>query len=131
MKSYIRGTFRVTVPLVLLSLIYLAAMLLITPAAFPKYVDAMPYFLVLWIGYAWTILGNPLTILVLSINRADAAMYISLGQLALTVVSHYLFITRLGAMGAAVSTVLMWFLAGTVSLWYLYVNRREIEKLPV
>jgi Na+-driven multidrug efflux pump len=111
-----------------IGLLYLVAMYFATPAFFPKYSASIPLFSVLFIGYAWTIIGNPLTMLMLSINRARIATYVALGQLVLTVVSHYYFITVMGSMGAAVSSVLVWFAAGSVSMLYIYVHRHEIGR---
>ena len=127
MRSYIRRSLQVTIPLIALCGVYAIAVCIAIPAYFPKYASAIPYFLVLFVGYAWTIVGNPLTTLVLSINRAHVVTIISIAQLFLTTASHYCFIGWIGAMGAAVSTVLMWFLAGGVSLWYLFLHRHEIE----
>jgi O-antigen/teichoic acid export membrane protein len=131
LRAYIRRTFQVTLPVSVLALLYLVALLILTPSVFPKYAGAMPYFVILWVGYVWTIVGNPLTILVLSLDRAKIATAINLAQLLLSILSHYVFISAMGALGAALSTVLMWFLFGTVSLWYLYTHRRLIETLPV
>jgi O-antigen/teichoic acid export membrane protein len=130
MRSYIRRSLQVTLPLVAICGVYAVVVWLAIPAYFPKYTNAIPYFLLLFVGYAWTIVGNPLTTLVLSINRAHVVTIISIAQLVFSTASHYIFIGWMGAMGAAVSTVLMWFLAGGVSLWYLYVHRHEIETAP-
>ena len=127
MRQYIRKSMQITVPLLVLSVLYAAAVTIGITLFLPKYLGARPLFLVLFIGYAWTIFGNPLTMLVLSINRAHVVTTISIVQLFCTVASHYYFISAMGAMGAAVSTVLMWFLAGAVSLWYLYTHRHAIE----
>lgn len=127
MRSYIRRSLQVTLPLIALCAVYALAVCLAVPAYFPKYASAIPYFLVLFVGYAWTIVGNPLTTLVLSINRAHVVTIISIAQLFLTTASHYVFIGWMGSMGAAISTVVMWFLAGGVSLSYLYRHRHEIE----
>ncbi|MCB2204263.1 oligosaccharide flippase family protein [bacterium] len=126
MRRYVRRTFSVSLPVTGIGLLYLVAMYFITPQYFPNYTASMPLFAVLFIGYAWTIIGNPLTILILSLNRARIATYIALGQLVLTVASHYYFITTLGSMGAAISSVLVWFIAGTVSMLYIYRHRHEI-----
>jgi O-antigen/teichoic acid export membrane protein len=128
MRRYVRRTFAVSLPVTGIGLLYLVAMYFATPAFFPKYSASIPLFSVLFIGYAWTIIGNPLTMLMLSINRARIATYVALGQLVLTVVSHYYFITVMGSMGAAVSSVLVWFAAGSVSMLYIYVHRHEIGR---
>lgn len=122
-RVYVRRTFQVTLPLVAASLVYLAALRLAMPRWFPNYIDAFPIFAVLFLGYAWTIIGNPLTMLMLSMNRAQVVAAISLAQLVVTIISHYLFITALGAIGAALSTVLVWFLAGGISMFYIYRRR--------
>ncbi len=126
MRRYVRRTFSVSLPVTGMGLLYLLAMYFITPVYFDKYTASMPLFAVLFIGYAWTIIGNPLTMLMLSINRARIATYVALGQLLLTVVSHYYFITVMGSMGAAISSVLVWFIAGMVSMLYIYRHRHEI-----
>jgi O-antigen/teichoic acid export membrane protein len=127
MRRYVMKSFQVTIPLVAMSALYLLGMIFIIPRWFPNYTGALPLFAVLFIGYAWTIFGNPLTILVLTINRARVVTYISVVQLAVTIASHYWFITHYGGLGAAVSTVLLWFLAGLASLSYLYKNRHAID----
>ncbi len=129
MKAYIRASLRVTIPLAFISLVYLGILTFIIPTHFPNYSGAIPLFAVLSVGYVWTILGNPLTLLVLSINKAWVASVISVIQLGVTAFSHYWFIHAMGAMGAAVSTVLIWFAAGIVSLVYLYKHRHAIEKV--
>ncbi|MDH7514511.1 MAG: oligosaccharide flippase family protein [Bacteroidota bacterium] len=131
MRHYVRRTLQVTLPLIGLSMIYGAVIVLMIPSMFPNYTPSIPLFSILFIGYAWTIFGNPLTTLVLSIGRASAAAMISFVQLCLTVFSHYLFIRWLGALGAALSTVLIWSIAGTVSLLYLYRHRHEIENITI
>ncbi|MDT8325245.1 MAG: oligosaccharide flippase family protein [Bacteroidota bacterium] len=126
MRRYVLRTFTVSLPVTGIGLLYLLVMYFITPLYFEKYTASMPLFAVLFIGYAWTIVGNPLTMLMLSINRARIATYVALGQLLLTVASHYYFITVLGSMGAAVSSVLVWFVAGSISMLYIYRHRHEI-----
>ncbi|MBR9974938.1 MAG: oligosaccharide flippase family protein [Bacteroidetes bacterium] len=126
MRRYARRTFAVSLPVTGIGLIYLGTMYFVTPAVFPNYTASMPLFAVLFVGYAWTIVGNPLTMLMLSIGRQRMATYIALGQLAVTAVSHYLFITAMGSMGAALSSVLVWFAAGIVSMIYIYLHRHDI-----
>ena len=126
MRRYVRRTFAVSFPVAGIGLLYLVAMYAVTPAFFPKYTASMPLFAVLFIGYAWTIVGNPLTMLMLSIGRERMGTWIALGQLVLTVASHYWFITHHGSMGAAVSSVLVWFAAGLVSMTYIYLHRQDI-----
>lgn len=126
MRRYVRRTFTVSLPVTGLGFAYLVAMYFVTPAFFPNYTASMPLFAVLFIGYAWTIIGNPITMLMLSIGRQRMATWIALGQLLLTVVSHYWFITHMGSMGAAVSSVLVWFAAGIVSMLYIYLHRHDI-----
>lgn len=127
MRSYVRRSLQVTVPVSLLSIAYAVLVAFLVPEFFPKYGPSVPMFGVLVLGYVWTILGNPLTMLVLSINRANIVTMISAVQLLITLVSHYFFILALGAIGAAISTVLLWFAAGSFSMWYLYSHRHEIE----
>jgi len=126
MRRYVRRSFSVSLPVTGIGLLYLLVVLLATPEFFPKYTASLPLFAVLFVGYAWTIIGNPLTMLILSINRARTATWIALGQLALTLGSHYLFISFMGSMGAAVSSVLVWFAAGLVSMTYIYLHRHEV-----
>lgn len=127
LRQYVRRTLKVTLPMAGVSLLYLGAVVFAAPHLFPKYVAALPIFAVLWCGYVWTILGNPLTMLVMSINKASTVAAIGMAQLALTIVSHAVFIRHFRGMGAAVSTLLMWLLAGTASLAYLYMHRRSID----
>jgi len=129
MRRYVRRTFTVTLPVTAIGLAYVIVIFLATPEFFPKYTPSLPLFAVLFIGYAWTIIGNPLTILMLSIDRARIATWVALGQLCVTVVSHYLFITYMGSMGAAVSSVIVWFAAGIVSMTYIYLHRHEITRV--
>lgn len=126
-RAYVRRTFQVTLPLVAASLVYLAALWIAMPRWFPNYVDAFPIFAVLFLGYAWTIIGNPLTMLMLSMNRAQIVAAISLAQLVVTLASHYVFITTFGAIGAALSTVLVWFLAGGISMLYIFRRRERFD----
>ncbi len=127
MRRYVGRTFAVSLPVAGIGLVYLIAMYFVTPAFFPNYTDSMPLFAVLFIGYAWTIIGNPLTMLMLSIGRERVGTWVALGQLLLTLGSHYWFIMHMGSMGAAVSSVLVWFAAGIVSMLYIYFHRRDIE----
>ncbi|MBE0645174.1 MAG: oligosaccharide flippase family protein [Bacteroidetes bacterium] len=127
MRRYVGRTFAVSLPVTGIGFIYLIAMYFVTPAFFPKYTESMPLFAVLFIGYAWTIIGNPLTMLMLSIGRERVGTWVALGQLVLTVASHYWFITHMGSMGAAISSVLVWFAAGSISMLYIYLHRKEIE----
>jgi len=131
MKLYIAESLRITVPVTMLSLIYLVCVSVGVPLLFPNYQDVIPLFLLLFIGYAWTIIGNPLTMLVLSINKAEVVSFISFIQLILTVLSHYVFILWFGVIGAAISTALLWFLSGGYSLYYLSKNMDEIDHLLV
>lgn len=126
MRRYLRRTFAVSLPVTGIGLTYLIVMTVVTPEFFPSYTASMPLFAVLFIGYAWTIIGNPVTMLMLSIGRQRMATWIALGQLLLTAVSHYVFITAFGSMGAALSSVLVWFAAGIVSMLYIYTHRHEI-----
>lgn len=129
MRRYVRRTFSVTLPVTAIGFAYVIVVFLATPEFFPKYTASLPLFAVLFVGYAWTIIGNPLTILMLSIDRARIATWVALGQLAVTIVSHYLFIMNMGSMGAAVSSILVWFAAGTVSMMYIYFHRHEIARV--
>jgi O-antigen/teichoic acid export membrane protein len=126
MRRYLRRTLAVSLPVTGLGLLYMLALFIVIPHWFPAYEPSIPLFAVLFIGYAWTIVGNPVTMLILSINRARAATWIALAQLVVTLASHYYFITSMGAMGAAVSSVLVWFAAGTVTMWYIWIHRSEI-----
>ncbi len=128
MRGYIKRSMQVTLPLIAMSTIYGAGVVLIVPVYFPDYAPSVPLFAVLFIGYAWTLFGNPLTTLVLSINRAKTVAAISFAQLIATIISHYFFISEYGVMGAAVSTVIVWFAAGSFSLGYLHRHRNEIEQ---
>lgn len=129
MRRYVRRTFIVTLPVTGIGLAYLAIMYFAVPRYFETYVDALPMFSVLFIGYAWTIIGNPLTMLMLSIGRERVGTYIALVQLPVTIVSHYLFIGSMGSMGAAISSVIIWFAAGIFSLAYIYLHRHEITSV--
>lgn len=131
MRRYIRHSFSVSLPVAGLGCLYLIAMYLAIPVFFPAYAASMPLFAVLFVGYAWTIIGNPLTMLMLSIGRERIATWIALGQLAVTGLSHYYFITVLGSMGAAISSVLIWFAAGAVTLFYIYFHRNEITDVII
>jgi O-antigen/teichoic acid export membrane protein len=126
MRRYVRRTFSLTLPVAGLGLIYLIAMYALVPVAFPAYTASMPLFAVLFFGYTWTIIGNPLTMLILSIGRERIATWIALGQLVLTLLSHYIFITVLGSMGAAISSVIIWFVAGSITLLFVYMHRHEV-----
>ncbi len=128
MSRYLRHTFTVSLPVTGIGLLYMAVLYVIVPRWFPAYSESLPLFSVLFIGYAWTIIGNPVTMLILSINRARVATWIALGQLVVTAGSHYFFITSMGAMGAAVSSVLVWFAAGIITMLYIYAHRAEIER---
>ncbi|MFZ1731200.1 MAG: oligosaccharide flippase family protein [Bacteroidota bacterium] len=127
MRRYVGRTFAVSLPVTGIGLIYLITMYFATPVFFPKYTASMPLFAVLFIGYAWTIIGNPITMLMLSIGRERMGTWVALGQLLLTIGSHYWFITQMGSMGAAISSVLVWFAAGTLSMIYIYFHRHEVE----
>lgn len=127
MRRYLRRTFAVSLPVTGIGLLYLVVMYFATPLFFPNYTASMPLFAVLFVGYAWTIIGNPVTMLMLSIGRQRMATWIALGQLLLTAVSHYLFISAMGSIGAAVSSVLVWFAAGVVSMVYIYHRRHDIS----
>ncbi len=129
MTRYLKRTLAVSLPVTGVGLLYMAALYVVIPLWFPAYSETLPLFAVLFIGYAWTIIGNPVTMLILSINRARVATWIALAQLALTAASHYFFITQMGAIGAAISSVLVWFAAGTVTMVYIWLHRSEIERV--
>jgi O-antigen/teichoic acid export membrane protein len=127
MQRYLGRTFAVSLPVTGIGLLYVIAMYFVTPVYFPNYTASLPLFAILFIGYAWTIIGNPITMLMLSIGRERMGTWIALGQLLLTVVSHYWFIGHMGSTGAAVSSVLVWFAAGIVSMLFIYLHRGEVE----
>ncbi len=127
MKRYVKRTLQVSVPVAAGSAFYVVALYLLIPAYFPDYTSALPVVYILYIGWAWTIIGNPLTMLMLSLNKANVATAVSIVQLVVTIVSHYLFIQWLGGVGAALSNVVIWFAAGSYSLWYIYTHRKDIE----
>ena len=129
MKAYVWQSLRVSVPLLFVSIVYWGVMVFAIPRFFPSYEDAVLPFSILFLGYAWTIVGNPITMLVLSMNKSAVAATINLVQLILTAVSHYVLISYYGAQGAAISTVLMWFIAGTVSMVYVYRHRFIINTI--
>lgn len=129
MRSYLQKTFAVSLPVTALGLLYMLGLYFAIPEYFPAYADSLPLFALLFIGYAWTIIGNPVTMLILSINHAHVATYIALGQLLITVVAHYFFITHMGGMGAALSSVLVWFVAGSVTMLYTWIHRHDIERI--
>jgi O-antigen/teichoic acid export membrane protein len=129
MKSFVRHSFRLTVPLTAVAAVYGILVVLAIPRLFPSYTGAIPLFVILFLGYAWTIIGNPITMLILSLDRPRVAAFINLAQLILTAVSHYILIALFGAVGAAVSTVLMWFIAGAVSMSYVYRHRYLINDI--
>jgi O-antigen/teichoic acid export membrane protein len=129
MKEYVRHSFRLSVPLALAGAVYWLLVVLAIPRWFPSYGESIVPFSILCLGYEWTIVGNPITTLILSMDRPKVSAIINLAQLFLTVISHYILITLCGAIGAAVSTVLMWFIAGTVSMLYVYRHRFSINAL--
>lgn len=129
LNAYVRRSLGVTIPLVLLSLGYMAGVSFFVPAFLPNYRDAVPVFLVLSLGYVWTILGNPITMLLLSLNRTDIAAGIAFVQLVVTAVSHYILISAWGAMGAAISTLLVWLVFGGLTMVVVWKRRSTIESV--
>jgi O-antigen/teichoic acid export membrane protein len=129
MRRYVGRTFALSLPVTGIGFIYFITMYFVTPVFFPKYTESIPLFAVLFIGYAWTIIGNPITMLMLSIGRQRMGTWVALVQLLVTVVSHYLFIKHMGSMGAAVSSVLVWFSMGSLSMLYIYLHRHEVETI--
>lgn len=127
LRKYIRSSFKVSVPVAALTVLYLIAVLLAVPVFFPAYTDSIPLIIVLYFGWIWTLVGNPITILLLSLNRANVATYISFGQLIVTGVMHWYFATYFGAMGVAVSSLFVWLLAGCVTYAFIYKYRHQIE----
>lgn len=126
-RMYVKDSFTLTIPVSISCALYIVLLHFFLPAFAPAYEHAYLIFLILSVGHLFTILANPITMLILTLGRSHIVAAISVVQLLLTVVSHTIFILWLGNSGAAVSTVLMWFLAGTGSLWYLYHKKHLIE----
>jgi O-antigen/teichoic acid export membrane protein len=127
LKQYVKRTLQITIPLSIASILYVLGLVFLVPVLLPDYAPALPVVYILTVGWVWTIIGNPLTMLMLALNKANIATAVSIVQLMVTIVSHYLFINWLGGIGAAISNVLIWFVFGSYSLWYIYSHRSAIE----
>lgn len=127
MKNFIRQTLSLSIPLSIAMSVYALLLYFILPSFAPEYTTAYPAFFILFIGYIFTILVNPITMLILTIGKPHIVAAISLTQLVITVIMHTVFILWLGSIGAAVSSVIIWLLAGTTSLWYLYLHKHHIN----
>lgn len=106
LRNYVKGTFRVT-PLVLLVALplLLFAHPLIGYLFGDAYIDAVPIFRVLLVSFVMSVVMNPASLALYSLDRADLLAFMNLAQLGINFFGNLLLIPAMGGLGASVSSL--------------------------
>lgn len=129
MLVYVKQTLKISIPVSVVSLTYLGVLHLVIPWFFVNITGSLPIINWLFAGYIFTILGNPVTILITAMGDTKVVAMINIIQFIVTLILHYVFITQLGSIGAAISSFIIWVIAGTFSFWYIYNNQFKFDHL--
>ena len=123
MKSYMLFFLIISVLMLLVSFLFADFILALLDPNFVKYSDS---FLILMIGIVGIFIfrglyGNLLS----SIGKAHVNYYIATFSLILNVVSNYFLIPEYGILGAAITTAILMWLSGIISMivfWKIYTK---------
>lgn len=93
-----------------------------------KYIDAIGLFQVLLIGSMFTLIFNPLLVILYAKNRPQNLTIVYIIQLSLSFIGHMIYIPRYGAMGSAAVVSSVKILGGIL---VLFMTLREIYRPAV
>ncbi len=127
-KHYIRQSFLLTIPVSALSLLYMFVVYFVLPRYAPAYTQAYPAFFVLCVSSIAVILTSPISLLIYTIGKSNVAAGIAVLQLLAMAILDYIFITRFGAIGAALGSLVVWTLSGAVSTVYVYSRQHLFDE---
>jgi O-antigen/teichoic acid export membrane protein len=124
-KKYVIKTLKTTVPLSILFLLFWFMIEIVIPKYFGNYVSSLPVFRILLFAYMFVLLGNPITVLLLTINKQKIALYINIFQLIINIFLNLILYSWLDMVGVALGTLLTFLVGGIVTFAYLY---RYVQK---
>jgi O-antigen/teichoic acid export membrane protein len=120
LRKYVKSTFRVTSFAVLAALpLILFASPVVRFLFGERYVDAVPIFTVLLIGFLLSVLLNPASLAFYSLERADLLAYLNLIQLGINFTGNLLLIPHLGGFGASLSSLAVRVFGSVYILYFL------------
>jgi O-antigen/teichoic acid export membrane protein len=85
-----------------------------------KYMDAVPIFTVLLLGFLLSILLNPASLVFYSLERADLLAWLNLVQLGINFAGNLVLIPQLGGLGAALSSLAVRVFGSVYILYFLW-----------
>jgi len=119
--EYIKKSLKFTIPIIVLLIILLfIAKSLIIIFYGVEYQSSVVIFQILIIGFAISIIINPISLIIYSLNMPEILAYLNIIQLILTFFGNILLIPPYGAVGASITTLLIRIIGGIFISAYVY-----------
>jgi len=119
--EYIKKSLKFTIPIIVLLIILLfIAKSLIIFFYGVEYQSSVVIFQILIIGFAISIIINPISLIIYSLNMPEILAYLNIIQLILTFFGNILLIPPYGAVGASITTLLIRIIGGIFISTYVY-----------
>jgi O-antigen/teichoic acid export membrane protein len=129
LRSYVKKIVGFTIPVIIpLGIMLILSKYLILHIYGDEYLTSAVIFQILIIGFAFTIIINPISLIIYSINKPRQLTFLNIAQLILNFILNLLLIPSYGAIGAALATLAV-NLMGTmfISVYiYRYLRRHPI-----
>jgi O-antigen/teichoic acid export membrane protein len=121
LRRYVKDTFRITPFAVIVALPLLFFARPVVGFVFgEKYMDAVPIFTVLLLGFLLSVLLNPASLVFYSLERADLLAWLNLVQLGINFAGNLVLIPQLGGLGAALSSLAVRVFGSVYILYFLW-----------
>jgi len=134
--EYIRKSLRFTIPILvpLIILLFIAKPLIMIFYGV-KYQQSVIIFQTLIIGFALSIIINPISLIIYSLNKPEILAYLNIIQLILNFFGNILLIPPYGAVGAAITTLIVRIIGTIFICAYIYsiirAKKSSDEFIPI
>jgi O-antigen/teichoic acid export membrane protein len=108
MRFFVRKSLKFTMPIVIPSVILLFLSQPIIDLAYGlEFLPSVTVFQILVVSFSFAVIINPVSLVIFSMNKPQILAYLNVLQLLLTFSANMILIPTYGAVGAAVSTLLV------------------------
>lgn len=118
-KSFIFSTLKITLPLSLGFVVFSILVELFLPYIFPNYTASLSIFHILVIAFLFNLLGNPITVILLAINKQKVALKINIIQLFVNIVANLVLFYYFNNIGIALGTLITYLIGGLLTFYYI------------
>jgi O-antigen/teichoic acid export membrane protein len=128
-RKYVSQTLKTTIPISLGFVCFWSLIEILIPIYFNNYIDSLPIFRILLIAYIFTLIGNPITLLMFVINKQKVATLINTLQLVINIPLNLVFYKYFDISGIALGTLITYFIGGVLTFQYLLRYFRKSQYL--